>query len=78
MGTRLESGNGASTEVQEKRRVKTTADKKQRIPRWGIFLFVFLITLAILSVWGFVLEKATNALVTKILPAKKLAPAPAL
>src|SRR5256714_1168681 len=42
------------------------------------FLFVFVITLAILSVWGIVLEKATNALVTKILPAKKPAPAPAL
>ena len=47
MGTRLESGNGASTEVQEKRRVKTTADKKQRIPRWGIFLFVILAAFAV-------------------------------
>jgi len=47
MGTRLESGNGASTEVQETRRVKTTADKKQRIPRWGIFLFVILAAFAV-------------------------------
>ena len=42
MGIRLESGNGATTEVQEARRVKTTGGKKQRIPRWGIFLFVLL------------------------------------
>src|SRR5438034_2247633 len=42
MGARLESGNGAATEIHERRRVKTTGDKKQRIPRWGIFLFVVL------------------------------------
>src|SRR6202011_1964308 len=47
MGTRLESGNGASTEVQERRRVKITGDKKQRIPRWGIFLFVILAAFAV-------------------------------
>src|SRR5258708_36787511 len=42
MGARLESGNGAATELQEPRRVKTTGDRKQRIPRWGIFLFATL------------------------------------
>src|SRR5437868_8780512 len=47
MGLRLESGNGAATEVQERRRVKTTAGKKQRIPRWGIFLFVILAAFAV-------------------------------
>ncbi len=47
MGTRLESGNGAVTEVHERRRVKTTGDKKQRIPRWGIFLFVILAAFAV-------------------------------
>ena len=47
MGARLESGNGAVTEVQETRRVKTTSGKKQRIPRWGIFLFVILAAFAV-------------------------------
>src|SRR5216684_1688619 len=42
MGTRLESGNGAATEVQETRRVKPSRVSKQRVPRWGIFLFVVL------------------------------------
>src|SRR2546421_3011151 len=47
MGTRLESGNGAATEVQETRRVKTDRVSKQRIPRWGIFLFVILAAFAV-------------------------------
>src|SRR2546423_15175854 len=38
-----------------------------------IFLFIFLITAAILSAWGIVLEKTTNALVTKFLPARRRA-----
>src|SRR2546421_8188290 len=38
-----------------------------------IFLFIFLITAAILSAWGIVLEKTTNALVNKRLPARKTA-----
>ena len=43
MGIRIDSGNGAATEVQETNRVKTVAVKKeQRIPRWGIILFVIL------------------------------------
>src|ERR1700736_4378186 len=37
------------------------------------FLFVFVITLAILSAWGIVLEKTTNAFVNKILPSRKAA-----
>jgi peptidoglycan/LPS O-acetylase OafA/YrhL len=37
------------------------------------FLFIFLLTAAVLSAWGIVLEKATNALVTKLLPARKTA-----
>ncbi len=40
-----------------------------------IFLLIFLITLAILSVWGMVLEKGTNGLVNKILARRKPAPA---
>ena len=38
------------------------------------FIFIFLITAALLSAWGIVLEKTTNALVTKLLPARKPAP----
>jgi peptidoglycan/LPS O-acetylase OafA/YrhL len=39
------------------------------------FLFIFLITAAVLSAWGIILEKTTNALVTKLLPARKTAAA---
>src|SRR5438067_1667101 len=38
------------------------------------FIFIFLITAAVLSAWGIVLEKTTNALVTNLLPARKPAP----
>jgi len=44
------------------------------LPIW-IFLCVFLITVAVLSAWGIVLEKTTNALVNKLLPVRKTAPA---
>src|SRR5947208_11243145 len=37
----------------------------------SIFLFIFLITAAVLSAWGIFLEKTTNALVTKLLPVSK-------
>ena len=48
MGVRIDSGNGAAIEVQEPRRVKTAGGKKQqRIPRWGIFLFVILAAFAV-------------------------------
>src|SRR5262249_47338700 len=49
MGTRLDSGNGAATEVQETNRVKSAGGKKrqQRIPQWGIFLFVILAAFAV-------------------------------
>src|SRR5438105_5072036 len=47
MGTRLESGNGAATELQEPRRMKTSRVSKQRIPRWCIFLFVLLAAFAV-------------------------------
>jgi len=40
-----------------------------------IFLLIFVITAAVLSAWGIVLEKTTNALVTKLLPARKPSPA---
>jgi peptidoglycan/LPS O-acetylase OafA/YrhL len=38
-------------------------------PVW-IFLLIFVATLAVLSAWGILLEKGTNALVSKFLPAK--------
>ena len=40
-------GNGAATEVQERNRVKTIREKKARIPRWGVFLFVILAAFAV-------------------------------
>src|SRR3989442_11524359 len=47
MGTRLDSGNGSATEVQEPRKVKPVREAKQRIPRWGTFLFVILAAFAV-------------------------------
>jgi multidrug efflux system membrane fusion protein len=48
MGIRIDSGNGAATETRETNRVKTVAGRKQqRIPRWGIFLFVILAAFAV-------------------------------
>ena len=37
----------------------------------SIFILIFLITAAVLSVWGTVLEKITNNLVNRLLPTKK-------
>ena len=39
------------------------------------FLFIFVITLAVLSAWGIVLEKTTNNLVNRLLTARRTAPA---
>ena len=36
----------------------------------AMFILIFVITAAVLSAWGIVLEKVTNALVTKMLPRK--------
>jgi membrane fusion protein, multidrug efflux system len=49
MAIRTDSGNGAATEVRETNRVKTIGGKKQqqRIPRWGVFLFVVLAAFAV-------------------------------
>ena len=72
MGTRLESGNGAATEVQEARRVKTKQVSKQRIPRWGIFLFVILAAFAVARTLqrGVETAKATQPPVRPVLVAK--------
>lgn len=72
MGIRLESGNGTATEVQETRRVKTTGDRKQRIPRWGIFLFVVLAAFAVARTLqrGVETAKTTQPPVRPVLVAK--------
>jgi len=43
-----------------------------------IFIFTFVITAAILSAWGIILEKTTNTVVNKIIPARKPVPVPTL
>ena len=47
MGIRLDSGNGAATEIHETNRVKMVREKKARIPRWGVLLFVILAAFAV-------------------------------
>src|SRR5437588_8778324 len=71
MGTRLDLGNGAATEVQETNRVKTIREKKQRIPRWGIFLFVILAAFAVARTLqrGVETAKSTQAPVRPVLVA---------
>jgi multidrug efflux system membrane fusion protein len=72
MGIRLGSGNGAATEVQETRRVKTSRVSKQRIPRWGIFLFVILAAFAVARTLqrGVETAKTTQPPVRPVLVAK--------
>src|SRR5437660_5144089 len=74
MGIRIDSGNGAATEVQETNRVKTIAskEKKQRIPRWGIFLFVILAAFAVARTLqrGVETAKTTQAPIRPVLVAK--------
>src|SRR6266404_5011367 len=72
MGIRLESGNGAATEVQETRRVKTGRASKKRIPNWGIFLFVILAAFAVARTLqrGMEIAKTTQPPVRPVLVAK--------
>ena len=73
MGIRIDSGNGAATEVQETRRVKTTGGKRQqRIPRWGMFLFVILAAFAVARTLqrGVETAKSTQPPVRPVLVAK--------
>src|SRR5436190_6493630 len=75
MGIRIDSGNGAATEVQEPRRVKTAGGKKQqRIPRWGIFLFVLLAAFAVARTLqrGVATAKSTQPPVRPVLVAKAI------
>src|SRR5438270_3800663 len=73
MGIRIDSGNGAATEIQEPRRVKTAGGKRQqRIPRWGIFLFVILAAFAVARTLqrGVEKTKSTQPPVRPVLVAK--------
>src|SRR5437016_2330726 len=72
MGIQLESGNGAVTEVQETRRVKTSQVSRQRIPRWGILLFVILAAFAVARTLqrGVETAKTTQPPVRPVLVAK--------
>ena len=73
MGVRIDSGNGAATEVQETNRVKKTGVKRQqRIPRWGIFLFVVLAAFAVARTLqrGVATAKLTQSPVRPVLVAK--------
>jgi membrane fusion protein, multidrug efflux system len=73
MGARIDSGNGAAMEVQQPRRVKTTGGKKQqRIPRWGIFLFVVLAAFAVARTLqrGVETAKSTHPPIRPVLIAK--------
>ncbi len=73
MGVRIDSGNGAATEVQETNRVKTAGRKKQqRIPRWGILLFVILAAFAVARTLqrGVATAKSTQPPVRPVLVAK--------
>src|SRR5438093_1367885 len=73
MGIRVDSGNGAATEVQETNRVKKTGGKRQqRIPRWGIFLFVVLAAFAVARTLqrGAQQAKSTQPPVRSVLVAK--------
>src|SRR3989440_12239602 len=76
MGVRIDSGNGAATEVQERNRVKNAGRKKQqRIPRWGIFLFVLLGAFAVARTLqrGVETGKTTQPPVRPVLVAKVIA-----
>ena len=73
MGIRIDSGNGAATEVQETNRVRTTgAKKEQRIPPWAIVLFVVLAAFAVARTLqrGIETKKSTQPPVRPVLVAK--------
>lgn len=72
MGIRIDSGNGAATEVRETNRVKGVREKRSRIPRWGVFLFVILAAFAVARTLQRGVEKsnATQPPVRPVLVAK--------
>lgn len=72
MAIRLDSGNGAATDVRETNRVKEIRDKRSRVPRWAIFLFVILAAFAVARTLqrGVEQKKATQPPVRPVLVAK--------
>lgn len=72
MGLRIDSGNGAATEVRETNRVKRVREKRSRVPRWGVFLFVILAAFAVARTLqrGVEQKKATQPPVRPVLVAK--------
>jgi type VI protein secretion system component VasF len=46
----------------------------REVPIW-MFLLITIATLAVLSAWGMLLEKGTNALVNRLVSSRKSAPA---
>lgn len=73
MAIRIDSGNGAATEVQQTNRVKTVGrQREQRIPHWAIFLFVLLGAFAVARTLQRRVETAesTQAPVRPVLVAK--------
>ena len=74
MGVRIDSGNGAATEVRETNRVKAVREKRSRIPRWGVFLFVILAAFAVARTLqrGVEKSKAAQPPVRPVLVAKVL------
>jgi multidrug efflux system membrane fusion protein len=72
MAIRLDSGNGAATEVRETNRLKGIGDKRSRVPRWAVLLFVILAAFAVARTLqrGVEQSKATQPPVRPVLVAK--------
>src|SRR5689334_5708188 len=72
MAIRLDSGNGAATDVRETNRVKEIRDKRSRVPRWAVLLFVILAAFAVARTLqrGVEQSKATQPPVRPVLVAK--------
>jgi membrane fusion protein, multidrug efflux system len=73
MAIRTDSGNGAATEVQAPRvRIYGAKKQQQRIPRWGVFLFVVLAAFAVAKTLqrGVETKKAAQPPVRPVLVAK--------
>jgi multidrug efflux system membrane fusion protein len=72
MAIRLDSGNGAATEVRDTNRLKGISDKRSRVPRWAVLLFVILAAFAVARTLqrGVEQSKATQPPVRPVLVAK--------
>lgn len=72
MGIRLESEDEIGTAMRESRPVKSAREPKQRVPRWGIFLFVVFAAFAVARTLqhGVETAKSTQPPVRPVLVAK--------